>query len=270
MAGNASEPGSEAGTATTGNPGGGPGTGGPPASTPAGGAPLPSPGPAGLPLDALPEEFRGLPESQIRFLLNKTFEAVRTQGETIRQLQAQKQNAPGTSTVSLDDPSKAPTPAAPPKPLEEWMLEDPKAAMKYFIETEYGDVINGVKSLGNRVGQTEFDAVRREVDDFGEYEEDIRQILTDSRAPLSRENVLGAYTLAVGKKVLEEKQRGKRAALNSDVPTSEPATPVKVYAGKTTLSEEIRIGSGLSEEEFYETHDVRNTPLQVKLPGVKA
>lgn len=245
-----------------------PGTGGTP---PTGSGTPPAPGGASvISIEVLPEEFRGLPEKQVQFLLSKMAQGLETQNALNKRLQAELEElkkrpaAPGQSRAYREE---EPKPDKPKKPIKELMEEDPEAALEEWAARRFGTELSRLNAIEDRVAEAEFNIVRDQFDDFHEYEEDIRTILEESGAAKNRTNIMGAYTMAVGQRVLMER-RGKKAALSNSEPAAPPSgDPPKKEYPKTQLTEEIRIASGLTEEQFYEEFDSSN-PLNIKLPGV--
>lgn len=219
-----------------------------------------------VPLDALPEALRGQPDDVIRFTLNKMVESLSTTNARNRELEAQLKNGkgiPGQATSS-NAPESTKEEVKPAKPLDEWLLEDPDAALDHFIKTKYGGVFDQVNQVSDRVSRAELSSIRAEVDDFAEYEEEVNNILDSSGTPKTRENILGAYVMAVGNKTIETKRRASRAANNPERGANDQPTPEKDYR-KTELSEEIRTGLGITEEDYYEKFS-DPSKLEIKVP----
>jgi hypothetical protein len=238
----------------------------PAGSSPQGAAAAPSPGTA-IPVDVLPEQLRGQPENVIKFTLNKMVESLSATNRRNQELEAELKKRMGSSPP----PGQAqPAPAQPEgekkpaKPLDQWLLEEPEAALDHFVRSRYGNIFTQLDQLNERTGRAELSSVRAEIDDFAEFEGEVDEILTQSNTPKTRENILGAYIMAVGNRTLEEKKRARRAANNPERAAVENPTPEKKY-NKTALSEEIRTGLGISEDDYYEKF-ADSSKLEIKVP----
>lgn len=221
----------------------------------------PAPTPS-IPVEVLPEALRGKSEAEIRFTLNNLVEAVTSSNQRTRELEERLRE------FSQKEPEPTPRPATPAKPLEEWILEDPEAALEHWANQRFGGALNQLKEVENRVGDAEFSSVARELDDFSEFEEDVRSILKESKVPKTRQNIIGAYTLAVGRRAIEERKRGARKGATMETATPEPPKPSEPSYKKDNLSEEIRLAMGMSEKEYYETY-AGSQEVEIKVPTGK-
>lgn len=261
------------GESGAGAPAGGNGGGGaasPPAQPPTGGggAPAPvvpptAPPVASIPLDALPEQLRGLPESQIKFTLNRMVEGLAATNRRNQELEAQikgSRPAPGAAI-----PIKEPTaPTTPKKPLDVRLLEEPEAALDEFLATRFGGALSKLNEVTERVGRAELVSLRSEIDDFKEHEAEVLEVLETNGLDKTRENLVGAYTMIVGKKTLEERSRSRRAASNPENAAPVESTPNASYT-KNELTEEIRKSLGMSEDDYYVKYS-DPTKLEIKVP----
>lgn len=150
-------------------------------------------------------------------------------------------------------------PAEPTKSFEELLDEDPRAAMKLFVEEEYGGVIG---DLTNRVGEGEFARIRNVTPGFSEYEEDVRTLLQQSKTAATEANILGAYAMAQGQReILKEQQRSRMA--NSTEEAKAAPDPKEALPELSPLQEEVRASMGLTHEEYVKyTND---SPLEINI-----
>lgn len=219
--------------------------------------------PKSVSLDVLPEALRNRPESEQKFLLEHMVQSLGKRNKEVDQLKQQLSELKGR----VD--------ATPPRPVEpdpnegksitELMLEDSEAAMdKYMKDRGY---VKAFDDVSNRVASTEYMLVKSSIDDFDEYEEDVQEILKEGNLAPTKENVRGAYTMAVGARTLAEKSARNRAG-GSNIPPS-PAEPPKEEGDdvqwKSELEKEIAAAHGVSDpEEWYSnTYD---KPMELKLP----
>jgi hypothetical protein len=253
--------GGQPGAPGAGSGGTGPGTGTPPAQDPnPGGTGTPAPVPS-IPLDALPEELRGKPVEQIKGTLGMMVQSLKAQNARQKQLE--------DKIKELE--RKPAEPVAPPKPkddrkLADRLLDEPEAALDEYFQGRAAPVLGEIKELRSRLAQTEFESARREIDDFAEYEDEISEMLQQTGAEPTRENVRGAYTMAVGMRTLESRERARREGTTSlpAAPAGSEESTMKKY-NKTPLSEEIRLGLRMSEEEYYEKYASPDS-FKVKVP----
>jgi hypothetical protein len=222
----------------------------------------PASAPAGLSLDVIPESLRGLPAEQIRLALNQMVTGLPRLDAEIKRLREETERAKAAAAQPVPR-AEEPDPDAD-IPLEELILKDPAKALDRWAERKFGSQLNRLDNIDKRVASTELATVAREIDDFEEYREDIETLLSQSGSPATREHILGAYTMAVGKKTLEAKARQGRTELNSDVPQNQAPQDEKKY-NKTPLSEEIRQSLRMSEQAYYETFASKDN-FQIKVP----
>jgi hypothetical protein len=233
------------GTGTTETVPGGAGTGSPP---PAGAG-----APGVIPLTVLPEELRGQSEEAIKYQLSQLLTSLRTSNtrnqELERELRARRAEPPPPPPV-VEAP-KIPVGAdGQPKKFGDWLLEEPEKALDHFFGERAKGVLGQMQQLAHRVDKTEFSSVRAKVPDFARYEESITGILGD--AERTEENVMGAYAMAKGLEAIENETRAQRGATSTErAAPPEGEAPRKDYP-KTSLSEEIRQGMGMGEEEYYD------------------
>lgn len=222
--------------------------------------PKPPPPPRAVPVEILPEELRDRPDAEIQFLLGHMVSAlgernneVDTLKEQIAELRGEVRGAP--------KPPAAPDPDAD-KPLEELILEDTEKAIDRYLEKK--GYIKAVAGLGSEVGETMLSLISQEIDDFAEHEDTIREILKRGKLPASRENIIGAYTMAVGEKHFTEKKKGGRKS-GSIPPTAPPApTPPAEEPKLSTLEQEVMRAHGITDPKVWATY--RDNPPALKLP----
>lgn len=250
-----------------GDPPGGGGSGSPPAPAPAGaggtgGGSGPPSGGGDVPrisVDVLPEGLRNLPESQIRFQLSQLATALTSTNARNRQLEEELKKRKDPPAPPRPEPRE---PAAPKKPLGDRLLEEPEAALEEFFTSRASPVLERLDRISDQLDKTSFTAARTSFPDFEEYEEQVVELLGNN--PKTEENIAGAYTMAIGLRTLEERERRRREANNSEraVGGGDGTPPAKQYP-KSALSEEIRVGLGMSEDEYYDKY---SQPIKVKVP----
>lgn len=161
--------------------------------------------PQTIPLDVLPEELRGRSQAEIKFMLERMADSTASSSAQIRELREQLE--------SVRHKVEAPPPE--PDPFEEvsdeeLIVQNPTAAIKRVLERE--GLLAKFDGLAGTVQQTVYESVKREIPDFAEHEETITQMLKQTNTPVTRQNLIGAYTMSVGMKTLQEKQRSSRKA----------------------------------------------------------
>ncbi len=203
--------------------------------------------------EIIPEELKGRSPEEIKLLLSQMPRVVKAQKDEIDYLKSQSLSAhqpPANMSVE---------PAGPTKSFEELLDEDPRAAMKLFVEEEYGATIG---DLQNRVGEGEFGRIKSMNPGFDEYEEDVRTLLNQSKTPATEANILGAYAMAKGQRELVKEQQMRRLA-----DSTTPAAPAPDDKGKapelSPLQDEVRGAMGLSAEDYVKY--TADTPLDVKI-----
>lgn len=235
-----------------------PPAGDPPADPPPDGGDPPSP--ATISLEALPEDLRDRPEAEVKFLLDHMISSLGSRNNEVDDLKTQIAELRGAvSTTPPADPDPDDD-----KPMEELILEDvDKALDRWASKRGY---VSAVGDLSDRVGEAEFSMVSSQVDDFGEHEPQIRQLLKDGRLPATRQNIMGAYTMAVGAKVLEAKARDARGTTGSIPPSNTP--PPDPTDGDPKISElekEVARAQGLTPEDYVASRDTQGLD-ELKLP----
>lgn len=213
--------------------------------------------PPKIPLDVIPEQLRSLSESQIRFHLGQMTAALTATNAKNKQLEERLKEK--DRPVPKREPD---LPVAPAKPLGDRLLEEPEAALEDWFGRRAAPVIKELEALREQVGQTTISTVRTQFPDWDEHEEKVMELLGES--PRTQENIAGAYAMSVGLKAIEDRARARRGADGgSETPAPDGGAPAKKDYAKTALSEEIRVGLGQTEEEYYEKY---RKPMAVKVP----
>ncbi len=246
--------------------GGSGGGGKPPADPPKpkgneGGDPGGEPGERAIPVDVLPEELRDKPEAEQRFILSHMVKALGQRNAQVDDLKEQIAELRG-AVSNRPEPPKEPDPNEG-KPLEELILEDADAALESWMKRKGLD--RAFDNLEGRIGETEFTIIASQIDDFEEYEDDVRALLKKSGAPATRQNILGAYKMALGDRALMERQRTGRKNSGS-VPPSPPEPPKGGEEEEpqiSSLEQEIARAHGMTPEEWVESRD---KDMELKLP----
>lgn len=195
--------------------------------------------------DILPEEFRGRDPAEVRLMLNQMPRIVKAQKEELESLRLQVGGA-GRPDVTHGPVEVQKTPEELQQEFEELFEANPREAIRKFVEVEYGPRFGQVES---RVGEAEFRLVKQSVPDFGEYEEEIRLLLQQSGVPATQQNIMGAYTMAVGNREIQKRQQRLRMAEESPKASPSPSE-LEEKVELTDLEQEVASSMGLSNEEF--------------------
>src|SRR5690606_23759496 len=236
----------------SGNGGGQPGGSGSPAPAgtgtggSGGGSPAPANPPAnvGLSEDDLPEEIRRLPAAQRKMAIQGLITAARSAAQMRQELE--KLKAKPDSEKSGAEKQKE-------KRLEDLIYDNPEEAIDQVTQKRYGGRLKAIEEISGRAA---FTLVEREYPDLMEYEEDIKQILEASGADSTPENIIGAYSMAVGQRTIQERRREKQRVDNPEMPKGGDATKAKPKL--TDLEREIMLGMGMDEEKYLELRDKGN------------
>jgi len=197
-------------------------------------------------LDALPEDLRNRPESEIKFLLEHMVNTLGSRNNQVDELKdqiAELRGAVGAQPPPPPDPDDD-------KPMEELILEDvDKALDKWAAKRGY---VQGMGELSERVGEAEFSMVSGGLPDFAEHEPAIRKLLKEGKLPANRQNIMGAYTMAVGNAVLEQRARDARADAGGIPPSkTDPPPPTDGEATMSELETEVARAHGISDPKEW-------------------
>lgn len=216
--------------------------------------------PVGLSPDVLPEDLRGKSEAEIRFMLNQMVTGTKGAAKKIQELE--------NKLRQMEEKPKEPE--KPKRPYEERILDEPDAVIEEIVRERFGGTIN---ELQKQTGEAAFATVKTDprFSDFGEYEDEIREILSEAQMPATRENIMGAYTMAVGQKTLQEREAQKRQQQNQgierggDPPPAEDKTPEI-----TGLEREVMIASGFTDEkEWLKYKNTGDVAASIRVPDGK-
>jgi hypothetical protein len=213
---------------------------------------------AGLGLDDLPEPLRRFKnKEELKTALHTVVTSYGSLREENERLRAEQRSAPAAA---------APPPEPDPddeKDLSELIMENPEKGIEKFLQKR--GLLQKFNELESNVGETTISIVGREFDDWGEYEDDVRQILKQSGAPATKENIVGAYSLAVGQRTIQEKKRGRQAIDNMEASEDDGGDKEPERPKLTALEDEIRKGLGLSVEDFTDTYANADN-FEIKVP----
>ncbi len=216
----------------------------PPADPPKEGDP-PAP-PTTISLDALPEDLRNRPEAEIKFLLEHMVNTLGNRNNQVDELKdqiAELRGAVSTLPPADPDPNDA-------KPMEELILEDVDAALdRWAAKRGY---VKGMGELSERVGEAEFSMVSAGIADFAEHEPAIRKLLKEGNLPANRQNIMGAYTMAVGNAVLDQRARDARADVGGIPPSkTDPPPPTGDEPTMSELEVEVARAHGITDPKEW-------------------
>jgi hypothetical protein len=226
-------------------------------AAPGGGEPVVTPTPqaaaaaAGLPYEVLPENLRnalvGKTAMEQKTILTGVLSALQRANSENEQLRLQVANA-----------VRPPEPQAPVKPLEERIYEDPEGVIKEVIERHYGSQFSTVSSMA---GEGVYGSLALQYPEVVEKRESINELLQASGAPPTRDNILGAYQMVLGRETLENRRTAAAHALNPEIPQGGPQAPAAPQL--SSLEDEIRRGMGMSAEDYIK---YRGDYFEVKVP----
>lgn len=204
--------------------------------------------------DILPENLRGRSPDEVREAIAKAMQRDDVSKDDIKSLRRELEELKETAR----QPQHPPEPEEPEKPIEEQLYEDPEGAVDRIIRKRYGAHL---ADLDNRVGETVMATVSQQLEDFDDYEEDVRDLLKRSRAPLTRENIVGAYKMVLGERAMEERKQERRKSQNPVKP--KPKEPEPKGPELSDLEKEVALKMGLSAEEYAANRD---TDFDIKVP----
>lgn len=222
--------------------------------------------------DSLPEDLRDIPPEQLPGVLNamtaqlksrdtdshELVEHMRAIRETLATSQAPKEVEESEPEISEEE-------------LKELFDEDPMKAVgmalgKLGITRQLDEVRAGVTGVS---GETAYIKARQDLDDFGDVEKEIRQILEDNKTVPNPTNIKLAYDVAWGRKLRQERAADKKV---SPTHVTEKPTPPPGESREVELSDEedrYRRRFGISKENWMKSRT--SGPLHMEVPtGRKA
>ena len=234
------------------------GGGDPPKDPPA--DPLPEGDKEGtISLEALPADLRDRPAAEVKFLLEHMIASLgdkNTEVSGLREELAEMRGVISTAPPPEPDPLDD-------TPMEELILSHPEVALDRWA-TKKG-YISGMTALSERVGEAEFGMVAAKVEDFAEHEADVRKLLGEGNLPATKTNIMGAYTMVLGTKVLAETARAGR--VNTGIPPSNaPVTPDPSSETPVLSALETEVMRAHGMEDPAEWIKYRDEPPELKLP----
>jgi len=201
----------------------------------------PTPVPNTIPLEVLPEELRGKSQAEIKFMLERMADSTVSSSQQIRELREQLEAV--RSRVEEKPPE--PDPFAEVSD-EELIVQNPSAAIKRVLERE--GLLARFDGLAGTVQETIWDTVRTQIPDFGEHEDNIKAMLKQTGTPVTRQNVVSAYTMSVGMKALQERNRKTRENINRVDP--EPPKDDDKLPELSGLEADIFESSGMTRAQW--------------------
>ena len=206
-----------------------------------------------FPVDQIPEEWQGKSAGEIRMLWNMAAQQLAAKNE---QLETYKQYA---SQPRVQNPMEQ-APKEPEVDLKELLYEDPEKAFDLEIQKRLRPYIQEYQQTA---AETAFMSVGREYSDFAEHEAVVKNILSQSSAPVTPQTVRATYLMAKGMRALEAEQAQARKPSVSE----KPSAPSKLESTPKLegLEAEIATGMGMNAEEYFqykhETLDEVEVPL---------
>jgi len=216
-----------------------------------------------IPISVLPEDFQNLPEDQLQFMLGRlvssTTDANKRNRELEEQIQTLRDTPPPVVEPTEPDPHEG-------KDINEIFSEDPEAAITaYFKKRGIGQVVTDTQQ---KISNLTLSQVRRDIPDFGEFEDEVRGML-QGRADISAEQYTGAYYMALGAKTAEDNDKKRRALNSPEVPSSDSEAPKEVFSDLTGAEKEIFEASGMSRESWENHKNPDSWDVKVPIGGGK-
>jgi hypothetical protein len=220
-------------------------------STPVAPTPQQAAAAAGISYESMPETLRsalvGKSATEQKTILTGVLSALQranSENELLRQ--------------QIATAAKPPEPQAPVKPLEERIYEDPEGVIKEVIERHYGSQFSTVSSMA---GEGVYGSLSLQYPEVVEKRESINELLQAAGAPPTRDNILGAYQMVLGREALENRRTTAAQAMNPEIPQGGPAAPAAPQL--STLEDEIRRGMGMTAEDYVK---YRGDYFEIKVP----
>ena len=236
-------------------------SGDPPKDPPKGKDDPPKDPPKTISLDVLPEELRDRPEAEQKFLLEHMVTGLASRNKEVDELKTQLFELKGAVEANKKPPEPDPHED---KSMEELMLEDSSAAMDRYMESR--GYVKAFDGLSSRVDSAEYAMVAAEIEDFAEYEEDVKELLKEGNIAPTRANVQGVYAMAVGQRVVQARELKRREAGSTLPPSSPPSPDGDKEEAKfvSALEEEIATAHGMNAEQWKENQ--ADIPMKLNLP----
>ena len=209
--------------------------------------------------DIIPEEFRGRDPAEIRLLMSQMPRIVKAQKEELDNIRIQMAGG-GAATVTHGPPVIQKTVEETQAEFEELFDKDPRAAIKQFIADEYAPTLQGMNS---RLNASDMARVRSSMPSFGDFEEDVTSLLTQSGAEATEANIRGAYAMAVGNREIQRQATVARAAENPILATPAPDSGKKLPE-LSKLQNDVREQMGLSVEDYHKYTDDDSFALKIR------
>jgi hypothetical protein len=196
-------------------------------------------------------------QQEIKFFLNKTLSGMKETNQENRELRDR--------LVQLESKVNAPPPEEPDpddeKPLNELIIENPEKAIER-VARERG-WIRTMESIGTKTDEALFDTVSARIEGFEEFEDDVRGILRETGAPVTKETISRAYEMAVCRRSLEDRSRKRRELQNAEKTPPDPPKDEKKLPEESELEREIREAHGKTREDWER---YKNDDFTIKLP----
>jgi hypothetical protein len=221
---------------------------------------------ANIPLDALPEELRGLVGDPDKFragmLALQQAAAAKPAGMTAEELaRAFKDAGIGGGNQPREKETEQPV-----KPVEELIYEDPRKAIQMVMAEYLGPRIQEFERFA---GSTTLTLAGSKLPDFDQYSDDVQNILQRTGAPVNEANVRGAYLMVRGERALAADTTNKQARENtvrsSNGGQGDPNKTGGRQPAKLSDDErEVMRRSGFSDEKDFIKH--RDSDFDVAVP----
>lgn len=215
------------------------------------------PAPKTISLDVLPDELKDLSEAELKFTLSHMSSGLtrkNSENQELRDRLARLEGKVDKPEVTAPDPHAG-------KTLAELIIEDPEAAIeKVALKRGW---IHNMTEVSGKADDALFEVIAAKIPDFEQHEDQVRQILKNSGAPVNRETIMGAYTMAVGTHTLQEKAKSRRKAENSEKPAPAKLDMPKDSPAETALEKEIREAHGMTPEKWAKH---KEGSFEIKLP----
>lgn len=205
-----------------------------------------------LPEEVLPPELRGRSEAEIRYVLSKLIDVAATSTSRLSELQKELDALRKASTKREEEEDE---------PIEELVAKNPTKAIEKILEKR--GYLSKLSSLEERTRETVIASVGSKLPDFHEYEEEVREILNSTGVEVTPDAVRAAYTMVVGKRAIEEREKSKKKQLSGDKDRKTSDSVRTQYPPLEGLEKEMFEASGLSRERWEQ---LKNSDFYLEPP----
>lgn len=223
-------------------------------------------GTVSLSRDQLPEALQDVPEDQLPQTLSAVTAALNERQRQLEALQSGGQGQDGSQPEPQLTSEQEQELEELEGDLQDEIYDNPEEAIEYVVRKKFGDALQSAQSTS----QEAYEAAamleaRQRFPDFDEHEDTVRQVLEQSGAPATRENVEGAYVYSVGQQALEQRQEERKREAKKQVTSEEPDKTSEEDTEEELTGVERQVASrlGMSEDEYREYRDTDTVEVEV-------